>query len=73
MFLHLFFVAKTKLNHRGGLKQRWAVKLLAGYVAFGWLLMEILYFGVWCQPFDQYWAVPVANSEYFPRIENTVD
>ena len=25
--------------------------------------MEILYFGYWCRPFDQYWAVPVDNCK----------
>ncbi|KAI0813556.1 hypothetical protein GGR55DRAFT_537468 [Xylaria sp. FL0064] len=38
--------------------QRLFVKLVAGYVVFGFILMEILYFGVWCRPFSQYWAVP---------------
>jgi hypothetical protein len=46
-----------------GLTQEYAVKGVACYVIFGWLLMEILYFGVWCQPFNQYWAVPVDNSK----------
>jgi hypothetical protein len=48
-----------------GLKQRWAVKIVGGYVVVNWVVMETLYFGVWCQPFDQYWAVPVNNSKYF--------
>ncbi|KAI0458853.1 hypothetical protein F5B21DRAFT_527677 [Xylaria acuta] len=38
--------------------QRICMKLAAGYVAFGFVLMEILYFAVWCKPFSQYWAVP---------------
>ncbi|KAI1184388.1 hypothetical protein F5B17DRAFT_83514 [Nemania serpens] len=38
--------------------QRLCIKLVAGYVAFGFVLMEILYFAVWCRPFNQYWAVP---------------
>lgn len=25
--------------------------------------MEILYLGVWCRPFSQYWAVPPSNSQ----------
>ena len=25
--------------------------------------MEILYFGVWCRPFNQYWAVPPASPQ----------
>lgn len=46
-----------------GLRQGLAVKTIAGYVVGGLILMEILYFGVWCRPFDQYWAVPVANGK----------
>ncbi|KAI1429077.1 hypothetical protein F5Y12DRAFT_590650 [Xylaria sp. FL1777] len=34
------------------------VKLVACYVALGFVVMEVLYFGVWCRPFSQYWAVP---------------
>ncbi|TVY32772.1 hypothetical protein LSUB1_G007143 [Lachnellula subtilissima] len=46
-----------------GLKQRWAVKVVGIYVVVDWVIMEILYFGVWCRPFPQYWAVPVANTQ----------
>lgn len=46
-----------------GLKQRWAVKIVAGYVVLGYIIMEILYLGVWCRPFTDYWAVPVRNSK----------
>jgi len=45
-----------------GLKQKWAVKLVAGYVVIGFVVMEILYLGVWCRPFKQYWQVPVENG-----------
>ncbi|KAI1486458.1 hypothetical protein F5X96DRAFT_654959 [Biscogniauxia mediterranea] len=45
------------------LKQNLAVKIVVGYVALGWVVMEILYFGVWCRPFNQYWAVPVDNIQ----------
>jgi hypothetical protein len=27
------------------------------------MVMEILYFGVWCRPFSQYWAVPPSNPQ----------
>jgi hypothetical protein len=53
----------TESEYSMGLTQRWAVKIVGGYVVFGWTLMEILYFGVWCQPFNQYWAVPVSNGK----------
>lgn len=39
------------------------VKILAAYVAVGFVVMEILYFFVWCKPFDLYWAVPTPNSQ----------
>ncbi|TVY36636.1 hypothetical protein LOCC1_G006789 [Lachnellula occidentalis] len=46
-----------------GLKQRWAVKAVGVYVILNWVIMEVLYFGVWCRPFPQYWAVPVTNTQ----------
>jgi hypothetical protein len=30
--------------------------------------MEVLYFGVWCRPFDQYWAVPTNSSKAGPYV-----
>lgn len=44
-------------------KQNAAVKLVAAYVVIGFIVMEILYLGVWCRPFDQYWAVPTTNTQ----------
>jgi hypothetical protein len=40
-----------------------AVKILAGYIAGSFAVMEILYFGVWCRPFKNYWAVPTPNIQ----------
>ncbi|KAH6976685.1 hypothetical protein EDB80DRAFT_594023 [Ilyonectria destructans] len=45
------------------LGQNTAVKAVAGYVAFGFVLMEILYFAVWCKPFHDHWAVPTDNAQ----------
>jgi hypothetical protein len=45
------------------LRQNLAVKIVAGYVAVSFVLMEILYLGVWCRPFSQYWAVPPDNVQ----------
>lgn len=44
-------------------KTRIALYLLSGYVAIGFLVIEICYFAVLCKPFSQYWAMPVENSE----------
>jgi len=46
-----------------GLKQQLAVKIIGAYVVGGLVLMEILYFGVWCRPFHNYWAVPTPNIQ----------
>lgn len=46
------------------LKQNLAVKIVAGYVVVSFVVMEILYLGVWCRPFSQYWAVPPDNGKY---------
>ncbi|KND91021.1 hypothetical protein TOPH_04420 [Tolypocladium ophioglossoides CBS 100239] len=45
------------------LKANLAVKIVAAYAAVGFVLMEILYLGVWCRPFSQYWAVPPDNPQ----------
>ncbi|KAL2802096.1 hypothetical protein BJX63DRAFT_133981 [Aspergillus granulosus] len=39
------------------------VQVLAGYVALGFVVIEITYFAVYCRPFSQYWAVPVDNPQ----------
>ncbi|KAH7062426.1 hypothetical protein B0J12DRAFT_237720 [Macrophomina phaseolina] len=44
-------------------KQNIAVKIVAAYVVIGFVLMEILYLGVWCRPFSEYWAVPTNNVQ----------
>lgn len=44
-----------------GPKERLAIKILFGYVGISWLVMEILYFGVWCRPFTMYWYVYVID------------
>lgn len=40
-----------------------AIKILFGYVVVTFVVMDILYFGVWCQPFHNYWAVPTPNKQ----------
>lgn len=44
-------------------KENIAIKVLCGYVAFGFIFMEIFYLGVWCRPFHNYWAVPTPNVQ----------
>ncbi|KAL8686649.1 MAG: hypothetical protein Q9218_006960 [Villophora microphyllina] len=39
------------------------VKIVAAYCVFGYVLTQILYLGVWCRPIQQYWQVPVDNSQ----------
>jgi hypothetical protein len=51
------------------LPQRRIVIGTAIYVGTAFVVMEVLYFGVWCRPFDQYWAVPPNSSKLrVPRI-----
>ena len=50
------------LRVRMSLKQHLAVKIVAGYVAFTFVFMEVFYLAVWCRPFSQYWAVPPDNG-----------
>ncbi|KAE8444834.1 hypothetical protein EG329_014189 [Mollisiaceae sp. DMI_Dod_QoI] len=55
-----------------GLKQQVAVKIVGAYVITNLIVMEILYFGVWCRPFDQYWAVPVANEQCSAALHHLI-
>ena len=36
-------------------RENFAIKAVAAYVAISWIVMEILYLGVWCRPFHNYW------------------
>ncbi|KAL4944824.1 hypothetical protein BDV06DRAFT_232415 [Aspergillus oleicola] len=56
-----------KLTHR--LPWHIFVQILAGYVALGFIVIEVTYFAVYCRPFSQYWAVPVDN----PQQSSTFD
>ncbi|KAL5121590.1 hypothetical protein ACEQ8H_000662 [Pleosporales sp. CAS-2024a] len=47
-----------------------AIKLLSAYVALGFVVMEILYFAVWCRPITEYWAVPEPSSSQCNALIN---
>ncbi|KAF4624618.1 hypothetical protein G7Y89_g13555 [Cudoniella acicularis] len=55
-----------------GLKQQLAVKIVGFYVVGNLIIMEVLYFGVWCRPFYNYWAVPVANEQCSAAIHHLI-
>ncbi|CAK4034693.1 related to integral membrane PTH11 [Lecanosticta acicola] len=45
---------------------RWqniGIRILLGYVVGSFVVMDILYFGVWCRPFYEYWAIPTNSSQ----------
>lgn len=44
-------------------KENIAIKVLAAYVVITFVVMDILYFGVWCRPFYEYWAVPTNSTQ----------
>lgn len=54
------------------LPQQAFVKILAVYVAVAFVVMEILYFGVWCRPMNQYWAVPTDNVQCSAAIHHLI-
>ncbi|KAE9971185.1 hypothetical protein EG327_009953 [Venturia inaequalis] len=39
------------------------VLALIGYIIATFVIMEVLYLGVWCRPFNNYWAVPTPNVQ----------
>lgn len=40
-----------------------AVKIAGAYCIIGYVIVQILYLGVWCRPIHYYWAVPVPHSQ----------
>ncbi|KAL2861817.1 hypothetical protein BJX68DRAFT_260621 [Aspergillus pseudodeflectus] len=39
------------------------VKIVAVYVAVGFVVIMVTYYAVYCRPFSQYWAMPVENLQ----------
>jgi hypothetical protein len=56
-------MSKALILPRTASKQAILVKIVGAYVVFGYCLMEILFFTVWCRPFHNYWSVPAANPQ----------
>lgn len=56
--LHLVLL-KTSLVS----KLRETIFSLLVYILTGFLIVEIAYYAILCQPFSQYWAMPVKNPE----------
>ncbi|GIK04314.1 hypothetical protein Aspvir_008393 [Aspergillus viridinutans] len=46
-----------------GLWQHRVVKVIGGICVFSYLLIEILFFGVWCRPFSAYWSLPAKSVQ----------
>jgi hypothetical protein len=59
-----------RLTHN--LRQHLAVKLVATYVVVTYCVMFILYFGVWCRPFHDYWAVPTDNVQCTTALNHLI-
>ena len=62
---HCYLCADPTTAFSFGLKQQLAVKVVGAYVVCNFIVMETLYFGVWCRPFYNYWAVPTPNGQYW--------
>ncbi|KAL1612759.1 hypothetical protein SLS60_000988 [Paraconiothyrium brasiliense] len=53
-------------------KEHIAIKLLAAYVVLGFVVMEVLYFAVWCRPFTEYYAVPTASKQCNTLVDHRI-
>jgi hypothetical protein len=49
-----------------------AIKILSVYVILGFVVMEILYFAVWCRPIQEYWTIPTNNSQCNALINHRI-
>ncbi|KAF2727496.1 hypothetical protein EJ04DRAFT_505628 [Polyplosphaeria fusca] len=48
------------------------VKGVAIYAGVAFVMMEILWFGVWCRPFAQYWAVPTNSTQCSAMVNHLI-
>jgi len=48
---------------RKNLKAHKVVAALAIYIGTTYIIMQILYFAVWCRPFYNYWALPTPSTQ----------
>ena len=46
-----------------GLKERHLVVIIGAFSALSYVVIEILFFALWCRPFNNYWSVPPANLQ----------
>ncbi|OJJ47860.1 hypothetical protein ASPZODRAFT_64565 [Penicilliopsis zonata CBS 506.65] len=53
-----------------GLKDQIFVKILMGYTALGFVVVQICWYGVWCRPFTNYFAVKGDNSKQCETANN---
>ncbi|KIX09495.1 uncharacterized protein Z518_00575 [Rhinocladiella mackenziei CBS 650.93] len=54
------------------LKQNLVVKCAAVYVGVTYVVMEILYFAVWCRPFHDYWQTPTDNTQCTTALHHLI-
>jgi hypothetical protein len=54
------------------LVQNFVVKAAAAYVAVTYVVMEILYFAVWCRPFSDYWKTPTPNVQCSTALHHLI-
>lgn len=57
-------------KYSAGLGLQRQVKFLMGYVALGWLVTEIFFFGIWCRPFLNYFRVFEDNDRKLPNHQD---
>lgn len=62
MALALLILGSDLFICRQNLKVQTYVKILMGYVAFGWIVVEVFFYGIWCRPFLNYFVVKEGNS-----------
>ncbi|KAF3040472.1 hypothetical protein E8E12_004702 [Didymella heteroderae] len=58
LLIMYYRLTRTALNN-----ENVAIKVLAVYVGLGYVVMQILYFAVWCRPFHEYYAVPTDSTQ----------
>jgi hypothetical protein len=67
--LLIFYWRITRTAQR---RENIAIKILAVYVAVGFVVIEILYFAAWCRPFEGYFTIPPANVQCVTLVHHRI-
>lgn len=56
-------------------KEHLVVKIVAGYVVISFIVIEVLFLGVWCRPISHYWELEAEDCmlQFLWEVDKRID